>query len=68
MSTGEIAEFAAGAFHLPGFLSASEQQAVLDGVRVLAAGRAGFYRPRVRGGGLMHCDMLCLGRHWNART
>jgi alkylated DNA repair protein (DNA oxidative demethylase) len=68
MSSGEIAELAAGAFHLPGFLSASDQRSVLDGVRALAAGRAGFYRPRVRGGGLMHCDMLCLGWHWNART
>ena len=37
-------------------------------MEALAAGPAGFYRPRVRGGGYMHCDMLCLGRHWNART
>ena len=26
------------------------------------------YVPIVRGGGKMHVRMLCLGRHWNART
>ena len=61
-------ELAPGAFHLPGYLSPSEQRRVMDVVEALAAGPAGFYRPRVRGGGFMHCDMLCLGRHWNART
>ena len=59
---------APGAFHLPGFLALEEQSRVLAVVKALAAGRAGFYRPRVRGGGLMHCEMLCLGRHWNAKT
>ncbi len=68
MSADEVVELAPGAFHLPGFLSPSEQRRVLDVVQALAAEPAGFYRPRVRGGGLMHCDMLCLGRHWNART
>jgi alkylated DNA repair protein (DNA oxidative demethylase) len=28
----------------------------------------GGYAPVVRGGGVMHVRMLCLGRHWNART
>ena len=59
---------APGAFHLPGFLASAEQGRVLAAVEALAAGPAGFYRPRVRGGGLMHCEMLCLGRHWNAKT
>ena len=59
---------APGAFHLPGFLALAEQSRILAAIEALSAGRAGFYRPRVRGGGLMHCDMLCLGRHWNART
>ena len=68
MSANEIVELAPGAFHLPGFLSPSDQHRVVAAVQALAAGAAGFYRPRVRGGGLMHCDMLCLGRHWNART
>ena len=68
MSAYEIAELSPGAFHLPGFLSPPEQRRVLAAVQALAGGAAGFYRPRVRGGGFMHCDMLCLGRHWNART
>ena len=68
MSADEIVELAPGAFHLPEFLSLSAQRSVVATVQALAAGAAGFYRPRVRGGGLMHCDMLCLGRHWNART
>lgn len=61
-------ETAPGAFHLPAFLPPPTQRRVADEVRALAAGPAGFYRPQVRGGGYMHCDMLCLGRHWNART
>ena len=68
MSAYEIVELAPGAFHLPGFLSPDQQRRVLATIQALAGGAAGFYRPRVRGGGLMHCDMLCLGRHWNART
>ncbi|MXY24081.1 MAG: alpha-ketoglutarate-dependent dioxygenase AlkB [Acidobacteria bacterium] len=59
---------APGAFHLPGFLGPAEQTRILAAIEALAAGQAGFYRPRVRGGGLMHCDMLCLGRHWNAKA
>jgi alkylated DNA repair protein (DNA oxidative demethylase) len=31
-------------------------------------GPAGGYVPTVRGGGTMRVRMLCLGRHWNART
>lgn len=68
MSAYEIVELAPGAFHLPGFLSPSEQRCTFTTVQALAGGAAGFYRPRVRGGGFMHGDMLCLGRHWNART
>ncbi len=61
-------EAAPGAFHLRAFLSPPVQRRLVAAVEALAAGPAGFYRPRVRGGGYMHCDMLCLGRHWNART
>ena len=68
MAAHEILTIAPGALHLPGFLSPAEQRSVLATVWALADQPAGFYRPRVRGGGLMHCDMLCLGRHWNART
>ena len=31
-------------------------------------GPAGGYIPTVRGGGTMRVRMVCLGRHWNART
>ncbi len=68
MNAQETVEIAPGAFHLPGFLSEPDQRRVLAAVEAIAAGPAGFYRPRVRGGGMMHCDMLCLGRHWNAMT
>lgn len=34
----------------------------------IGAGDAGFYTPIVRGGHPMTVRMLCLGRHWNART
>ena len=68
MTVRETVEIAPGAFHLPGFLPPPGQRRVLAAVETLAAGPAGFYRPRVRGGGMMHCDMLCLGRHWNAAT
>lgn len=68
MSAVEVVPLAPGAFHLRGYLSPAEQRRVAAMVQALADGPAGFYRPRVRGGGFMHCDMLCLGRHWNART
>ncbi len=61
-------EAAPGAFHLRAFLPPPVQHRLAAAVEALASGPAGFYRPRVRGDGYMHCDMLCLGRHWNART
>ena len=68
MRAHETVELAPGAFHLSGFLPEADQRRVLAAVEAIAAGPAGFYRPRVRGGGMMHCEMLCLGRHWNAET
>ena len=68
MTPRHAVEIAPGAFHLPGFLPEAGQRRVLAAVEAIAAGPAGFYRPRVRGGGMMHCEMLCLGRHWNAET
>ena len=62
----DIVKVFSGAFHLQHFLSTKEQQCAGDAVGRLARGVAGFYRPRVRGGGQMRCEMLCLGRHWNA--
>lgn len=64
--TMDVVKVFSGAFHLQHFLSTVEQQWVGEVVGRFARGAAGFYRPRVRGGGQMRCEMLCLGRHWNA--
>ena len=64
----ERVEIAPGAVHLRGYLPLAEQQAVAARCLALGAGDAGFYTPIVRGGGVMSVRMLCLGRHWNART
>ena len=61
-------EVAPGAFHLREYLSLETQQSLAEQCRSLGAAADGFYRPRVRGGGQMRIDMMCLGRHWNART
>ena len=39
-----------------------------DACFALGAAAAGFYTPVVRGNHSMSVKMLCLGRHWNART
>lgn len=57
-----------GAWHLAGFLSLDEQQALVGRCREIIGRSAGLYAPIVRGGGRMHLQMLCLGKHWNART
>jgi alkylated DNA repair protein (DNA oxidative demethylase) len=59
---------AAGAFHLPGAVTIERQIAIVDRCRVLVDGAVPAYVPVVRGGGMMHVRMLCLGRHWNGRT
>jgi DNA alkylation damage repair protein AlkB len=50
------------------WLPLPEQQALVAQCHALMDGPAGGYVPTVRGGGRMHVRMLCLGRHWNART
>ena len=57
-----------GAFYVPAFLLPDDQRTVMTRVLTFAERGADFYRPRVRGGGLMRCEMLCLGLHWNAMT
>jgi DNA alkylation damage repair protein AlkB len=57
-----------GAIYLPAYLSLPEQQAIALECLELGAAAAGFYTPIVRGGHPMSVRMLCLGRHWNART
>ena len=61
-------ELGPGAFHLPHYLSIERQAALLAQCRALADGDVPAYVPVVRGGGRMHVRMLCLGRHWNAKT
>jgi alkylated DNA repair protein (DNA oxidative demethylase) len=63
-----LTELGPGAAWLRAYLTLAEQQAVAARCRALMDGPAGGYVPVVRGGGRMHVRMLCLGRHWNART
>ena len=67
MSTRRI-EVCPGAIHLPGYLSLDEQRALAARCLAIGTGQAGWYVPTVRGGGKMRVRMVCLGRHWNART
>jgi DNA alkylation damage repair protein AlkB len=60
-------DVAPGAVHLRGYLALAEQSAVASRCVDLGAQAAGFYTPIVRGGHPMSVQMLCLGRHWNAR-
>jgi DNA oxidative demethylase len=57
-----------GAAWLRHHLSIDEQRAIAAECVALMEGPAGGYVPTVRGGGTMRVRMLCLGRHWNART
>lgn len=61
-------EIAPGAHHFPRMLTIERQRAVADRCRDLVDGSVPAYVPIVRGGGAMHVRMLCLGRHWNAKT
>jgi DNA alkylation damage repair protein AlkB len=57
-----------GAVLLPRFLSPDEQRELVEQCREIGTGPTGWYVPTVRGGGQMRVRMVCLGRHWNART
>ena len=61
-------EIAPGAHHFPRVLSIERQRTLVDICRALVDGPVPAYVPIVRGGGAMHVRMLCLGRHWNAKT
>mgnify|MGYP002848088143 FL=1 len=56
------------ALHLPGFLSLEAQRRLAERCHAIGTGPVGWYVPTVRGGGKMRVEMVCLGRHWNART
>jgi alkylated DNA repair protein (DNA oxidative demethylase) len=66
-SPGRV-EVAEGAIWLKHRLTLDGQRALTARCRALMEGPAGGYVPVVRGGGKMHVRMMCLGRHWNART
>jgi DNA alkylation damage repair protein AlkB len=57
-----------GAVWLRNWLSLETQVRLVDRCRALLDGPAGGYTPTVRGGGKMHVQMMCLGRHWNPLT
>src|SRR5688500_18609111 len=63
-----IDRIAPGAVHLKHYLSPDGQRMIAAVCLALGAGEADFYTPIVRGGHPMSVRMLCLGRHWNART
>ena len=54
--------------YLARYLTFEDQRSIAGRSLTLGAGPAGFYTPIVRGGHPMSVRMLCLGRHWNART
>src|SRR5215510_7736632 len=59
---------APGAVLLRRRLSPAEQREIAESCVRLGSAETGFYTPIVRGGHPMSVRMLCLGRHWNART
>lgn len=61
-------EIGPGAHHLAGYLPCADQRALAAECRALIDGDVAGYVPVVRGGGVMHVRMLCLGRHWNGKT
>jgi len=61
-------EIAPGAWLLRRYLTDAEQAGIAARCFELGRREAGFYTPIVRGGHPMSVRMLCLGRHWNART
>jgi DNA oxidative demethylase len=65
---GGTVDLGSGAFWLRQHLTIEEQRSLVERCRALMDGPAGGYVPTVRGGGTMRVRMLCLGRHWNARS
>ena len=61
-------QVAPGAVWLRNWLPLDMQVQLVDHCRALLGGPGGGYTPTVRGGGKMHVQMMCLGRHWNPLT
>ena len=64
----ELVRVAPGAVWLRGWFSLDLQRQLVEQCRLLLGGPGGGYTPTVRGGGKMHVQMMCLGRHWNPLT
>jgi DNA oxidative demethylase len=64
----ERVQVAPGAIWLKNWLPIDAQVQLTERCRALLAGPGGGYTPTVRGGGKMHVQMMCLGRHWNPLT
>jgi DNA alkylation damage repair protein AlkB len=65
---GAIMEIYAGTLHHQNYLPLDEQQSLIQRCRELGNNPAGFYTPQVSGGRHMRIQMVCLGKHWNAKT
>lgn len=63
-----LVEIYPGTIHLNALLTVEEQRALVERCVELGSQPAGFYTPEVRGGAYMKIKMVCLGRHWNAKT
>ena len=57
-------EVAAGAVHVPGWLSLSQQRMLVEAYRDWATGPVPIRATRVPGGHLMSVRTVCLGWHW----
>jgi DNA alkylation damage repair protein AlkB len=64
----ELIEVHPGVILLRGFLDLDDQIALARRCFEIGSRPAGFYTPVVRGGASMSIKMVCLGRHWNAKT
>jgi alkylated DNA repair protein (DNA oxidative demethylase) len=58
------AQVAAGAVHVPGWLSQAEQRRLVSACREWARPPAGMRATRLPGGGIMSVRTVCLGWHW----
>ena len=63
-----LVQVAPGAAWLRNWLPPGAQVRMAETCRALLAGPGGGYTPTVRGGGKMHVQMMCFGRHWNPLT
>jgi DNA alkylation damage repair protein AlkB len=57
-----------GTFLIKAFLNLEQQKLLARRCEEIGSQPAGFYTPSVRGGAYMSIKMVCLGRHWNAKT